>query len=137
MPSTWRDVRVFISSTFRDMHAERDWLVKRVFPALRERLVPYRIHLVDIDLRWGVTSEAGGQRPGPRSVSAADRRVPSAVCRPAGGALWLGAGGVSDEAVTKYGWIQHQTGKSITELEILYGVLRKREDAGPCVLLLS
>jgi len=46
-----------ISSTFRDMHSERDLLVKSVFPALRERLEPYRINLVDIDLRWGVTSE--------------------------------------------------------------------------------
>ena len=50
MASTWQTVRVFISSTFRDMHAERDWLVKRVFPALRERLEKYRIHLVDIGL---------------------------------------------------------------------------------------
>ena len=30
MASTWRTVRVFISSTFRDMHAERDQLVKVV-----------------------------------------------------------------------------------------------------------
>jgi hypothetical protein len=48
---------VFISSTFRDMDAERDILVKRVFPRLRERLLPYRIHLFDIDLRWGITPE--------------------------------------------------------------------------------
>ena len=34
----WHTVRVFISSTFRDMHAERDHLVKVVFPELRERL---------------------------------------------------------------------------------------------------
>ena len=53
----WQDVRVFISSTFQDMHAERDHLVKRVFPQLRERLLPYRIHLIDIDLRWGITEE--------------------------------------------------------------------------------
>ncbi|NQT94386.1 MAG: DUF4062 domain-containing protein, partial [Lentisphaerae bacterium] len=53
----WREVRVFISSTFKDMHAERDHLVKRVFPQLRERLLPYRIHLIDIDLRWGITEE--------------------------------------------------------------------------------
>ncbi|MCA9170163.1 MAG: hypothetical protein KDB23_20945 [Planctomycetales bacterium] len=39
------------------MHSERDWLVKRVFPALRERLEPYRVHLVDIDLRWGIAEE--------------------------------------------------------------------------------
>src|SRR5438067_13615285 len=57
MPGIWKTVRVFISSTFRDMHAERDHLVKVVFPALRERLEPHRVHLVDIDLRWGVTRE--------------------------------------------------------------------------------
>jgi telomerase protein component 1 len=50
----WRTVRVFISSTFRDMQAERDHLVRFVFPRLREQLLPRRIHLVDIDLRWGV-----------------------------------------------------------------------------------
>jgi hypothetical protein len=56
MASPWKTVRVFISSTFRDMHAERDQLVKVVFPALRE-LEKYRVHLIDIDLRWGVTRE--------------------------------------------------------------------------------
>ena len=34
MTATWRTVRVFISSTFRDMHAERDHLVTVVFPEL-------------------------------------------------------------------------------------------------------
>ena len=57
MASTWRTVRVFISSTFRDMHAERDHLIKVVFPALREKVLPYRVELYDLDLRWGVTKE--------------------------------------------------------------------------------
>lgn len=35
--SAWRTVRVFLSSTFRDMHAERDHLVKVAFPAQRLR----------------------------------------------------------------------------------------------------
>jgi len=30
MPEAWRTVRVFISSTFRDMQAERDYLVRFV-----------------------------------------------------------------------------------------------------------
>ena len=35
MPSAeWKNVTVFISSTFNDMHAERDYLVKYVFPDL-------------------------------------------------------------------------------------------------------
>src|SRR3954447_22777787 len=57
MPGTWRTVCVFISSTLRDMHAERDHLVKVVFPALREKLLPHRVELYDIDLRWGITED--------------------------------------------------------------------------------
>ena len=57
MATDWKSVRVFISSTFRDMNAERDYLIKVVFPALREQLEAYRVHLIDIDLRWGVTRE--------------------------------------------------------------------------------
>ena len=55
MAATWKTVRVFISSTFRDMHAERDHLVKVTFPRLRQWCEERRLHLVDIDLRWGVT----------------------------------------------------------------------------------
>lgn len=57
MPSTWMTVRVFISSTFRDMHAECDHHVKVDFPALPEELEKHRVHMVYIDLRWGVTRE--------------------------------------------------------------------------------
>ncbi len=53
----WRSVRVFISSTFVDMQAERDHLVRFAFPRLREDLLQRRIHLSDVDLRWGVTSD--------------------------------------------------------------------------------
>ena len=57
MSQTWKSVRVFISSTFRDMHAERDHLVRVVFPELKERCRQRRVHLIDVDLRWGVTQE--------------------------------------------------------------------------------
>ena len=55
--SEWKEVRLFISSTFNDMHAERDYLVTEVFPELREWCEARRIRLTDIDLRWGVTSD--------------------------------------------------------------------------------
>ena len=45
MGENWRTLRVFISSTFRDMQAERDHLVRFVFPRVREQLLPRRIHL--------------------------------------------------------------------------------------------
>ena len=35
---SWKTVPIFISSTFNDMHAERDQLIKVVFPYLREKL---------------------------------------------------------------------------------------------------
>ncbi|XP_056913598.1 telomerase protein component 1 isoform X2 [Takifugu flavidus] len=53
----WRSVRVFISSTFRDMHAERDILVQSVFPELRRRAAAHCLHMQEVELRWGVTEE--------------------------------------------------------------------------------
>ena len=54
MSANLKTVRVFISSTFRDMHAERDHLVTVVFPELRERVEQLGLEFVDADLRWGV-----------------------------------------------------------------------------------
>ncbi|XP_045678527.1 telomerase protein component 1 isoform X1 [Phyllostomus hastatus] len=53
----WRSIRLFISSTFRDMHGERDLLLRSVLPALQARAAPHRISLHAIDLRWGITEE--------------------------------------------------------------------------------
>ena len=39
----WRTVRVFISSTFRDMHGERDSLTRHVFPQLEQLCLPLQI----------------------------------------------------------------------------------------------
>ena len=53
----WENVSVFISSTFQDMHGERDYLVKEVFPELLSWCESRRLHMYDIDLRWGITRE--------------------------------------------------------------------------------
>ncbi|MCL2116097.1 MAG: DUF4062 domain-containing protein [Methanobrevibacter sp.] len=53
----WQKVTIFISSTFNDMHAERDYLIKNVFPDLQEWCEERKIHLNEVDLRWGVTAE--------------------------------------------------------------------------------
>ena len=52
--SRWKTIPVFISSTFLDMHAERDQLNRVVFPALEDRLRERRCRLEPIDLRVGV-----------------------------------------------------------------------------------
>ncbi len=147
MPPSWNTVRVFISSTFRDMHAERDQLVKVVFPALRERLQKYRVHLIDIDLRWGVTKE---QADNDQALDVCLDQIDS--CRPCFiGILgerygWVSLGlaqfAESSEQIvpvplsvnglrmgSNYGRVRHHTGHSITELETDYGVLRTRRCA--------
>lgn len=51
----WHTIRVFISSTFKDMASERDLLIKYVFPELKRRAASVFIRIVEIDLRWGIT----------------------------------------------------------------------------------
>jgi hypothetical protein len=51
--ANWGARPVFITSTFQDMQAERDWLWDFVFPALEDRLRRRRRHLEWIDLRLG------------------------------------------------------------------------------------
>src|SRR5712691_2515549 len=52
-----REIRVFISSTFRDMQAERNELVKRTFPQLRKLCESRGVTWGEVDLRWGITDE--------------------------------------------------------------------------------
>ncbi|MBW2739902.1 MAG: DUF4062 domain-containing protein [Deltaproteobacteria bacterium] len=55
---TGKLIRVFIASTFEDMHQDRDHLVNEVFPRLRERCRGRGVELRELDLRWGVTEDA-------------------------------------------------------------------------------
>lgn len=49
---------IFISSTFLDMHIERDFLRDVVFRELEEIVAQYKINLEAIDLRWGIDTSA-------------------------------------------------------------------------------
>jgi NACHT domain- and WD repeat-containing protein len=53
-----RTFRVFVSSTFSDLKAERNALQARVFPRLRELAEQHGARFQVIDLRWGVSEEA-------------------------------------------------------------------------------
>ena len=123
MPAPRRTVRVFVSSTFRDMQAERDHLVKVVFPELRERLDPYRVDLIDIDLRWGVTEDqAENGHVLAFCLEQIDESRPFFV-----GLLGHRYGWVPDnvprQTLDEHPWLRQASEKSITEVEILYGAL--------------
>jgi hypothetical protein len=54
-----RTFRVFVSSTFDDLKAERNALQESVFPRLKTLCAEHGTRFQAIDLRWGVSEEAG------------------------------------------------------------------------------
>jgi hypothetical protein len=120
-----RHIRVFISSTFRDMMRERDLLVKEVFPELRRKCAKRFVTFTEVDLRWGITeAQANEGQVLPLCLAEIERSRPYFI-----GLLGERYGWIPDtinpEVIAKEPWLQeHIQGRtSVTELEILYGVL--------------
>src|SRR4030042_419545 len=128
-PRTSRVVRVFISSTFRDMQAERDFLVKQVFPELRRRCRERAVEFVEVDLRWGVTEE---QAERGEVLPICLREIE--LCRPYFiGLLGERSGWVPDQMepqlMEEQPWLAEHREHSVTALEIVHGVLGNPEMA--------
>lgn len=125
-----RTVRVFVSSTFRDMAQERDELAKRVFPRIRKLCEARGVVFADVDLRWGVTDEEAAEgRVLPVCLAEIERSRPYFI-----GILGERYGWVPSEIpehlIESQPWLREVGGRSITELEILHGVLDNPEMAG-------
>jgi hypothetical protein len=128
-----RTARIFLSSTFRDFGEERDLLVRKVFPGLRSRLKDRFVELVDVDLRWGITAEQAERGEVlPICLAEIDRSRPFFVGLLGERYGWVPEKGkYPPELVEQRPWLKkHQGGKSVTELEILHGVLNNPKMAG-------
>ena len=128
-----RTIRLFLSSTFRDFGEERDLLVKRVFPALRAKLKDRFVELVDVDLRWGITAEEAERGEVlPICLSEIDRARPYFIGMLGERYGWVPPpDGYAADLLERQPWLKkHQGGKSVTELEILHGVLNNRSMKG-------
>jgi WD40 repeat protein len=134
MSTSWQTVSVFISSTFNDMHAERDYLVKRVFPELREWCEKRKLRLVDIDLRWGVTEEDTIKHKNVVKVclDRIDECRPFFICFLGQRRGWVPSkGDVSRETCEIYKDLKGLLGNaSVTELEILHAAINPLNDKG-------
>ena len=130
--ATDRHLRVFISSTFRDMHAERDYLVKFVFPKLRRLCESRGVIWGEVDLRWGVPDEAAAEgKVLPICLEEINRCRPYFISLLGERYGWV-PDSIPDELLEREDWLQEQfqKQKSVTELEILHGVLRNPNMAG-------
>ncbi|KAM9330786.1 telomerase protein component 1 [Gastrophryne carolinensis] len=115
----WRSVRVFISSTFRDMHSERDLLIGQVMPQLRLRAARHFLSLEEVDLRWGITEEEAKK----------DRQLSLCLSEVVRSQIFIGILGerygytpktYSVPHLPEYAWIHaYPAGRSITELEAI------------------
>ena len=126
MTSPSRVVRIFISSTFRDFVGERDILVRKIFPELRRRCRERQVELVDVDLRWGITeAEAQQGKVLPICLAEIDRSRPYFIGLLGERYGWVPQAQQYDPGlVQEQPWLaEHAGGKSVTELEVLHGVL--------------
>lgn len=125
------ELRVFLSSTFIDFQNERDYLAKKVFPALRRLCRERGIEFTEIDFRWGLTTEDSKKG---RIIRSCLAEIDS--CRP----FFVGFLG------DRYGWVPpidelekdpdlrkeepwledaFKHGQSVTEMEFRHGFLNQ------------
>lgn len=121
-----RAIRIFISSTFKDFFNEREALVRRVFPALRDVCDSLGLNLVEIDLRWGVPEDASGEE----AILTCMREIERT--QEAGMSFFLGLVGerygwvpgeadMSPEMAAQFDWVPDA---SVTLMEMLLGAFR-------------
>lgn len=129
------NLKVFISSTFRDLDQERDYLVQKVFPEINDELDG--ITISEVDLRWGITDEESREKrvvdlclqylyeSKPFFVGILGERYGSIIA-PENVEL----SPLVEEAYPQVGE-DLQQGMSVTEIEIINGVFRAAKDNQP------
>jgi len=132
-------IRVFLSSTFVDFQEERSLLVKQVFPSLRRRAKSRGVDIVDVDLRWGVTAEQTERGETlPLCLAEIDNCRPYFISLLGERYGWVPPADFYKPALLeRQPWLMERMGgASVTELEILHGVLRNPEMAGHALFYL-
>lgn len=122
-------IRVFLSSTFADMDNERSYFNEVIVPQLNRICAERGVSFFSVDLRWGITEEEQiNGRVLPICLGEIDK------CRPYFIGILGNRYGSTMEEVPKslaasIPWLEGKEGKSITELEMLYAVLDREQEA--------
>jgi tetratricopeptide (TPR) repeat protein len=126
----WRSRPILICSTFRDMQAERDYLVREVFPELQEQLREYRTTLEPVDLWMGVEAQDLEQEQAEHELmlqvclDEVERSRPFFIVLLGDHYGWVPPKERMDAAVQQQGFATETTGKSVTALQIEFAALR-------------
>ncbi|MCI0606176.1 DUF4062 domain-containing protein, partial [bacterium] len=123
LSSSERVVRVFISSTFRDMQGDREELMKQIFPGLRRMCESRGVVWGELDLRWGVTEEQKAEgKVLPICLAQIRRSRPYFIALLGERYGWVPEQ-IPVELLHAEPWLAKYKDRSVTELEIIHGVL--------------
>jgi len=135
--STSNELRVFISSTFRDLQEEREHLVKKIFPEIRAICRERGVTFTDIDLRWGLTDEEAMLGRTIRTcLEEIDRCRPYFIGMIGDRYGWIPAFHeimMDPDLLSQHPWIEEValSGVSVTEIEFIHGAFdAPKLDAG-------
>lgn len=128
-----RHIRIFISSTFIGMEKERNHLMTKVFPRIIQLAKAHNVVVTPIDLRWGITEEAVKKGETAKiCLHEIENSEPYFI-----GILGWRYGwqptetelSADPKTFDDYPWLikDAEAGLSMTEIEIQFGALRKRE----------
>lgn len=126
-----RNIRIFISSTFKDLQEERDYLVKVTFPQMRRLAQERNVYVTLIDLRWGITEEETKSGEVLRiCLKEIEKSIPFFIGIVGNRYGWIpNTKEISTAIINKIPKLQSYLDKklSITEIEFLYGALDRKE----------
>eukprot|EP01125_Pyxidicula_operculata_P018713 TRINITY_DN6676_c0_g1_i1.p1 TRINITY_DN6676_c0_g1~~TRINITY_DN6676_c0_g1_i1.p1 ORF type:complete len:1955 (-),score=472.01 TRINITY_DN6676_c0_g1_i1:171-6035(-) len=128
-----RHVRLFVSSTFKDMKLERESLQKNIFPYIRSVCEELNVNFTFVDLRWGITDEETSEgKTIFRCLSEVEKSYPFFLCMLGERYGWhqiqdedAALQKTIDYAIKQgYSWLENYRDRSVTELEVIQGVFK-------------
>ncbi|KAL4236673.1 hypothetical protein ACF0H5_005057 [Mactra antiquata] len=138
-----REIRVFVSSTFRDFQKEREEIIKKAFREINRICADRGVFFTYVDLRWGITSE---QTSDGKTIAIClqeiERCRPYFICLMGERFGWSQKTGSSDEVLNmtfdyaiehnpSLAWVKdYRYDTSVTQLEILHGALNSTTTDG-------
>ena len=132
-----RVLRIFLSSPFNGMKAERDCLTCLYWPRLKSALLKKGLLLRIVDLRWGITSEMASDN---QTFNTCLREVDRSDIFVGMYGRRYGWHGGNDETFQKniekasdrFPWVKRYRDRSATELEFLHGHLNDPGHMAAC-----